>query len=250
VFLLLVPTGIAILIRHQAPPGTIAEFMKEGLPSILLGIIQLMCLFHGAGLVRDGMEDKTLQYLLTRPIGRSRVVFGLYSGMLSYILPLGLVSAAAGFVACRAGLPMGIFAGPDQTAMFIRLLAITALVIVFYGALYTLFGLVFRMPTIIALISLVVVDGILGSMPGPPRLISPLAYFEVLLTRAPDPAATDDARDFVFETRASASRIHETLEISHSTAFIVLGVAFFGILFLMHYLSRGKDFIVFAKKQP
>lgn len=239
--LLLIPAGLAAIIRSEAPPGEIDEFLNVVMTSLVIGVVQLMCLFHGAGLVRDAMEERTLAFLLTRPIGRPRVAFGMYLGLLVYVLPLGLICAWAGFAACRAGLPGGMF-DPDPTdpasaEALIRLLQVTAGAVVFYGALYTLFGLLFKSSTIVGLVFLMIFDALLGSLPGPPRLLSPMHYFETL------------AHPF-YESRASAIA-RETTDtlLPTGNATVVLIFAFCAILFVMHRLSRGKDFVPFQKAQ-
>lgn len=238
--LLLCPAGIAAIIRDQAPPGEIEQFLKFGMTSLLIGVVQLMCLFHGAGLVRSAMEERTLAFLLTRPIGRPRIALGMYLGLLVYILPLGMISVAAGFAACRAGLPGGMFsagpAGPASVEALVRLLQVTGGAIVFYCALYTLFGLIFKASTIVGLLFLMIVDALLGSLPGPPRMLSPMGYFETLASP-------------YYESRATAMRALEVQMVEPGTAVIILACAFIAMMFLMRRLARRKDFIEFEKAQ-
>ena len=231
--LLLIPAAVATLIRDQAPPGEIGEFVRAVLPSLTMFVLQFVCLFHAAGLVRDAMDEKTLSFLLTRPIGRVRVVMGLYVGLLAYLLPLALLSMTAGFCAGRVGLPEGMFAG-EIGAAFPALLGVTTVAVIFYGALHTLLGLALKAPTVVGLVFVMLVDGLLGSLPGPPRRMSPMAYLEGLL---PAP----------FESRASQVEI-EPVSMSPAFALVVLAVAWILVLLLICYLSRGKDFVTFQKE--
>ncbi|MAB91035.1 MAG: hypothetical protein CMJ90_16510 [Planctomycetes bacterium] len=238
--LLLIPAGIAAVVRGEAPPGAAETFLAEVMPSLVIGVVQLMCLFHGAGLVRDAMEERTLAFLLTRPIGRARIAQGMYLGLLLYVLPLGLIGAGAGFAACRAGLPGGMFTddidGPTSVQGLVRLLQVTGGAVVFYCALYTLFGLVFKASTIVGLLFLMIFDALLGSLPGPPRMLSPMSYFEVLL--APH-----------FESRATLMREMDVYPMESGTAAMVLVVALLAIMFVTRRLARGKDFVAFQKAQ-
>ncbi|NRA95241.1 MAG: ABC transporter permease [Planctomycetes bacterium] len=238
--LLLVPAGIATIIRSEAPPGEVGEFLEFGMTSLVIGIVQLMCLFHGAGLIRDAMEERTLAFLLTRPIGRSRVAFGMYLGLLMYVLPIGLISATAGFAACRAGLPGGMFSdvamSPASAEALMRLLQVTGAAVVFYGALYTLFGLVFKASTIVGLLFLMIFDGLLGSLPGPPRMLSPMGYFETLASP-------------YYQSRATMYSEMEAHTIESSTAVIVLVAALLVIMLVTRRIARGKDFVAFQKAQ-
>lgn len=177
--LALAPLAFAMVVRSEAPPGAIDLFRTGFLPNLSLGILHIFFAFLATGLVRDGIEDRTLTFLLTRPMGRAPVVFGLYGGLLLLAVPLLLASALLGYLACFAGtgtrpLPM------DDPACGTLLLAV-GLAALFYGALYTLIGMVFRSPAIAAIIYLIAVEIVLGSLKGPPRTIVPSAWFENLL---------------------------------------------------------------------
>lgn len=232
--LLLVPATIATLIRSHGQPGEIGQFLENALPSLTIFVLQFVCLFHAAGLVRDAMEDRTLAFLLTRPIGRVRVVLGLYVGLIAYLIPLGLISVTAGFCACRVGLPEGVFAG-EMGAAFPALLGVTALAVVFYGALHTLFGLAFKAPTILGLVFVMIVDGLLGSLQGPPRRMAPMAYFESMLPGAFKSRATED--------------VIEPDPIEPLIAIFAIIAAWIAILLIIRFLTRGKDFVAFQKTQ-
>jgi hypothetical protein len=152
--------------------------------------------------------------------------------MLAFILPLALLAAWGGFAVCALDRPADTWKGSVESSLAL----FTAVVIaatVFYGALYTLLGLVFRRPTIIALVYLVIGDGLLATLPGPPRHLSFLSYFEALLS----------AR---FDTRAAAPAFVPGGP-DRTTAMIVLGVTWVVLLVLIQRVARKKDFIPYEK---
>ena len=236
--LLLLPAVIAVITRSEAPRGAIDEYLAAILPTFTIGVVQLICLFNGAGLMRGSMEDRTLAFLLTRPMSRARIALGHYAGLIAFVVPLALISAGAGFLVCRAGLPSGVFSpetdGPASAEALTRLLIVTGTAAVFYSALYTLFGLLSKHSTLIGLVFIVVVDALLGSLPGTPRTLSHMAYFEALLQP-------------FYLSRATVSELAEP--IAPLTAGVILGAMLVGIMTGIVALARGKDMVPFDKAQ-
>ena len=232
VLLLVVPCGLGLLVRSESPYRGMDVYSRALMPNLVMGLVQLMVLFYATGIVRDGMEDRTLAFLLTRPLRRDAVVFGLHLGMLTFILPLALLAAWGGFAACAIDRPADTWKGSVESSLAL-LTAVVIAATVFYAALYTLLGLVLRRPTIVALVYLVIGDGILATLRGPPRYLSFLAYFEALL--APR-----------FDTRAAAPAFIAGGP-DRTTAMIVLGVTWIVLLVLIQRVARKKDFIPYEK---
>ncbi len=242
VILLMVPPVLGIVVRRVAEPGT--EFFSRFIPNVyVVFLLQVVCLFYGANLIRDGMEERTLQFLLTRPVGRPRLLLGFYLGMLAVVLPLILLSAFASFVACRAGLPGGLFGDPAANAALLNMLWVFALGGVFYSALYLLFGLVFRWPTIIGVVYVGIFEWVLGFLPGPPRALSPSGYLEVLLQ---DHFVTR-ARLAELETNSTWA---QAFSVEKSTAWLALALFYAAILTVAFLIVRGKDFLPYVKPKP
>jgi ABC-type transport system involved in multi-copper enzyme maturation permease subunit len=224
--LLMLPTLLVIVIRSNAPIGAIQDFRSSVLPSMELSIIQLLCAFLATGLIRDGIEDHTINFLLTRPLGRVRVTFGLYVGFLVMAVPSAVFAVAAAYAASVVG-PIGdvpLFSDPA----FWNLLTVVAIAVTFYGALYMLFGMIFKYPAIVGIGYLVLFEGFLGTLPGPPRRIVPSAWLERLL----DPA---------FQTRATITS-RNVLPDEQNGALMLI-VAYVLILFLLRRGARSLDFI-------
>lgn len=237
--LLLLPAVLATVIRAEAPPGTVEHFRREVLPTLQLYLVELLCLFYGASILRDSLEDRTLTFLLTRPLGRGQVVAGLWLGMILFVLPVTLVSVFAGFAATRAGVPGGILEDPGMLAALVRLLLVTVVEVLVYGTLFVLLGITNRYPTILGLILMVIVEGVLATVPGHVRRIAPAAYVESLLLPH-------------FSTRASlasGSGGAVSYAVEPGTAILVLGVIFVLSHALIQRAARRRDYLPYHKPE-
>ena len=230
---LLAPAGMAVIVRAAAPPGVVETLYTTVLPHMLLSITQLLVLFYAASLVRDGMEDHTIVFLLTKPLGRVRIVLGLWIGMVLFTLPLALIAAGTATLACRAGLPTEPWWSEVGATAVARLALGVTMVVLVHGALYTAFGLIFRYPTIVGLVYLIVGDIGIGFLPGPARLGAPTTWVEFVLRPA-------------FKTRADIPELDSVI-FGTGPAIGFLCVALVGLLALIARLSKRKDFIVFEK---
>jgi ABC-type transport system involved in multi-copper enzyme maturation permease subunit len=181
VVLLTVPSALAAVIRVQAPPGTIDQYLRAVLPNLLLFLSVLATLFITGSVVRDGIEDRTLPFLLTRPLGRARTVLGLYLGSLLFLVPLVVLAGLGGLAAGSIGLPAGGPGSPAGSSGSVRLALVLAGIPVLHGAIFTLLGLLTRHTTVFGMLLILVLDGGVASLAGRPRYASPISAFESLL---------------------------------------------------------------------
>lgn len=174
--LALLPASIAMLVRCFAPPGAIDDFLRQGMPSVLMASCGLMSLFIGSGCVRDLLEERTLPLLLTRPLGRGTLCAGLLaSALLASVVLAALSAASAWFVATAGDVLVTEVPGPS------RLVLVMSLLSALHTLLFACVGLQFRRSTIVSVILLGVLDAGIGSAPGPLRRIAPTAIAEGLL---------------------------------------------------------------------
>lgn len=239
VVLLLLPAIIGVIIRSEAPPGTAPQYLRTVAPTLHLGLVALLCLFYGGSIVRDAIEDKTLGFLLTRPLGRVRVLFGLYLGMVLFVLPLVLAAGATTFSCCRAGLSGGVFGNESDVAGLIGMMKYLAVASLLYSALFSVLGMAVKHPTIIGLALLIVFEGVLATIPGPIRLFAPSTYLDALLPSS-------------FETRSSAiaqqSRSSSGV-VSPERAALVISTLMAVSLILIARIAKRADFTG-AEKPP
>jgi hypothetical protein len=159
------PVVIALLLRVLVGLGApLMEEARNGGPGIrmtgpsIFGLmiwvfylrftVPVLGVFYGTALMADEVEDKTITYLFTRPIRRGAVLFGKYLAYLACTIFVVLPSVTLVYllVVPMRGTLGGAF--PD----LVKDLALLALGLAAYGALFAFVGAKFRRPLMIGLI--------------------------------------------------------------------------------------------------
>jgi ABC-type Na+ efflux pump permease subunit len=112
-------------------------------------IIPVLGVFYGTALIADEIDDKTITYLFTRPIPRSAVLLGKYLAYLACTVLLVLPSVMLVFFLI---VPTG---GGSIAATFPSLLtdlAMLAIGLAAYGAVFALVGTRLKRPLVIGLV--------------------------------------------------------------------------------------------------
>ena len=112
-------------------------------------IVPILGVFYGTALIADEVEDKTITYLFTRPIPRSAVLVGKYLAYLACTVLLVLPSVVIVFFLV---VPLG---GSTIAASFPSLvtdLAMLALGLMTYGAVFALVGTRLKRPLVVGLV--------------------------------------------------------------------------------------------------
>lgn len=137
--------GIGIYVGNQTP--------QENVSAVLFFFAPLMGLFFGAGVLREEIEDQTLTYPYTRPVGRA----WLYAGrVLATAGPVALVCVPA---ACVCALDAG--AGTMGRFVLAAFLAAAA-----YTSLFAFVGLLLKWPTWFGLAYYVIWESAVSQVPG------------------------------------------------------------------------------------
>lgn len=119
-------------------------------------VVPICALAFGTASVGGDREDRTLVFLLVRPIPRALVLLAKFSATLPLVLGLVLGSY---WLYCRLAGPVGM------VAFDLYLPAITWMTLA-YVCLFHLFAVSFRHATIIALLYAVFMETLLGNLPG------------------------------------------------------------------------------------
>jgi ABC-2 type transport system permease protein len=112
-------------------------------------IVPVLGVFYGTALIADEVEDKTITYLFTRPIPRSAVLLGKYLAYLACTVLLVLPSVMFVFFLI---VPSG---GGSIAAAFPSLvadLAMLAVGLAAYGAVFALVGTRLKRPLVVGLV--------------------------------------------------------------------------------------------------
>jgi ABC-2 type transport system permease protein len=112
-------------------------------------IVPVLGVFYGTSLIADEIDDRTITYLFTRPIPRRAVLFGKYLAYLVCTVLMVLPSMMIVFFLVAPTGGAGIAAGfPDLLSD----LAMLAVGLAAYGAVFALVGCTLRRPLIVGLV--------------------------------------------------------------------------------------------------
>jgi ABC-2 type transport system permease protein len=163
VFLALVvggPVLIAIILRIVDAlnvPAMRVNGVRLGGPSIfglmlwflfLRFIVPVLGIFYGTALMADEVEDKTITYLFTRPIPRSAVLIGKY---LAYLASTVLIVLPSVMLVYFLVVPIGGGAIAATFPTLLRDLALLAIGLAVYGALFAAVGAWIKRPVLVGL---------------------------------------------------------------------------------------------------
>ena len=110
--------------------------------------VPVLGIFYGTALIADEVEDKTITYLFTRPVRRGAVLFGKY---LAYLACTVLVVLPSVVIVYLLVVPMRGSLGASFPDL-VKDLALLALGLAVYGALFAFVGAKFKRPLLIGLI--------------------------------------------------------------------------------------------------
>jgi ABC-type transport system involved in multi-copper enzyme maturation permease subunit len=143
--------------------------------------VPVLAVFYGTALVADEVEDKTITYLFTRPIPRGAVLVGKY---LAYLACTTLVVLPSVMIVYFLIVPR---AGGTLAGSFLDLLedlAILAVALAVYGALFAFVGAWFKRPLVIGLVFLFGWEQAVLVFPGYLKKLTVVHYLQALIPHA------------------------------------------------------------------
>jgi len=147
-------------------------------PLFLQVVLIFVTLVNATAVIREEIDDNTLPYLLTRPIGKPAIVVSKYVGYLGTVLILLIPSVVLAYVITEAysGVPIGSDA--DVLGGF---LAVTVLGSAAYGALFLFISVLLRKPLAVGLMIGFLWESVVGSIPGNVPKLSIIYYLRSIL---------------------------------------------------------------------
>ena len=142
--------------------------------------VPVLGVFYGTSLIADEVEDKTITYLFSRPIPRSAILIGKY---LAYLVCTVFVVLPSVIIVWLLIVPMG----GTLAANFIDLvkdLAILALGLAVYGAVFALIGSAMKRPLLSGLVFVLGWEPVAGLLPGYLKRFSVAYYIQGLVPQA------------------------------------------------------------------
>ena len=234
VFLALVvggPVLIAIILRVVDAlnvPAMRVNGVRLGGPSIfglmlwflfLRFIVPVLGIFYGTALMADEVEDKTITYLFTRPIPRSAVLIGKY---LAYLASTVLIVLPSVMLVYFLVVPIG---GGSIAASFptlVRDLALLAVGLAVYGALFAAVGAWIKRPVLVGLFFAFGWENFALALPGYMKRFTVAFYTQSLVPHAMPQDNLLSILQSVFKDNVSALQATLTLI---ALLVVALGVA-------------------------
>jgi ABC-2 type transport system permease protein len=206
--------------HHRGEPFSVDEFRDFSEFMILVFasfVVPICALAFGTASLGGDREDRTLVFLLVRPIPRALVVLAKFTATLPLVL--GLVVGSY-WLYCRLAGEVG------QVAFSLYLPAMVYMTLA-YVCLFHLFAVTFRHSTIIALIYALFMEVLLGNLPGIVKRVAVNYYGRSIMYAAGEPEGL----------KPPPAEWFEPLSVSVAT-WTLIGIAVGGIVLAAVLFSR------------
>ena len=215
----LTPVGFAVLIRLIAPVlmeegvTPFALYSDFGLALFLHFLVPLMALFVGAGVITDEVDERTLPYLLTRPIPRRNIVLAKVCAAAITITVLLAVSHLLTFLVLASDPQSGGVA--THLGQLLQVSGVILLGVAAYLGIFTFAGGVMKRPVIIGILFVFGWENTVAFFPGNVKLFTVAHYLHIIY---PGMGAGDDADSLT----AMLNQIIPAREVSDIRALLTL----------------------------
>ncbi len=190
--------------------------------SFLFFIVLIISLLYGVSTFNDDITDKTITYLISRPVDRIELVFYKYIGYLISAIVVVLPPLVLTFfiIAIKTGETI------DNIGLLSTYIGVIILAIICYGAIFMFFGISFKRPMLISFVFMFVWEEFFASIPLIINQITVRHYLESILYHAIN----------LGETKNVYLPADSNLSVG-----VLLGTALFFLIFTC-ILARNKDF--------
>lgn len=137
-------------------------------------LLPILCLTYATAAIGEEREERTLVYLLTRPLGRWRTYLAKGLGVAPVVL---FVVATAFLLTCLAGGAAGL----PLVAKFLPGIALGALA---YTSLFLCIGAIVPKPLVVSIVYALLIETMVGNMPGTLKRISISFHTQCMLYTA------------------------------------------------------------------
>lgn len=182
----LIPVALAVVARIvlHGRTGLMADVSTEILMVFFLQFyIVILALFFGTSVAAEEVENRTLAYLITRPIPKTSIVLGKYGAYSVLMFAMVGLSLAVSYFVINAG-RLGEAA---IYGTFLRYLGVLGLGILAYTAFFTFLGVVLKKAIIVGLVFGFGWENVIQYFPGSTQRFSIVHYLKSLLPYHPAP---------------------------------------------------------------
>ena len=195
--------------------------------------VPLLGMFYGTALIADEVEDKTITYLFTRPVSRGAVLVGKY---LAYLGCTGLVVLPSVMLVFFLVVPLEGGSIGTSFPDLVKDLALLAVGLAVYGALFALVGAWFKRPLLTGLVFIFVWEPIIVFVPGYMNRFTVSYYIQGLVPHAMP-------QDGMVTAILSALQANEVVP-SVAASLIGLSVILAGGLWLATWLVERREYVL------
>jgi ABC-2 type transport system permease protein len=180
----LIPVALAIVVRVvlHGRAGLMAAVFTEILMVFFLQFyIVLLALFYGTSVTAEEVENRTLSYLITRPVPKPAIVLGKYAAYSVLMFAMVALSLIPSYFIMNAAR----LADPELYLTFLRYLGVLGLGILAYAAFFTFLGTVLKRAIIVGLVFGFGWENVIQYFPGSTQRFSIVHYLKSLLPYHP-----------------------------------------------------------------
>ena len=195
--------------------------------------VPLLGMFYGTALIADEVEDKTITYLFTRPVSRGAVLVGKY---LAYLGCTGLVVLPSVMLVFFLVVPLEGGSIGTSFPDLVKDLALLAVGLAVYGALFALVGAWFKRPLLTGLVFIFLWEPIIVFVPGYMKRFTVCYYMQGLVPHAMP-------QDGVVSSILTILQANEVVP-SAAVSLVGLGVILAGGLSLATWLVERREYVL------
>jgi ABC-type transport system involved in multi-copper enzyme maturation permease subunit len=180
----LIPVALAVVVRIvlHGRSGDIAAVFTEILMVFFLQFyIVILALFFGTSVTAEEIENRTLSYLITRPLPKPAIVLGKYAAYVLLMFMMVAVSLTLSYFIMNAAR----LGEPALYLTFLRYLGVLGLGILAYTAFFTFLGTVLKRAILVGLVFGFGWENVIQYFPGSTQKFSIVHYLKSLLPYRP-----------------------------------------------------------------
>jgi len=222
----LFPTAMAVAARiiMRGRTGDLAAVSTEILMVFFLQFyIVILALFYGTSVTAEEVENKTLSYLLTRPVPKPAMVLGKFAAYAALMFAMVAVGLGISFFILNAA-RMG---DPALYAAFFRYLGVLGLGILAYTAFFAFLGTILKRAIILGLVFGFGWETIIQYFPGSTQRFSIVHYLKSLLPYRPGSGGGRGVALLLFRLEPTSPALAVLALLGITAAFLALACAIF-----------------------
>lgn len=229
----LMPVVLAVIVRvvlHGRSGPMAAVFTEILMVFFLQFYIVILALFFGTSVTAEEVENRTLSYLITRPIPKPAIVLGKFAAYALLIFTMVAISMALSYFVMNAAR----LSDPQLYLTFFRYLGVLGLGILAYTAFFTFLGTILKRAIIVGMVFGFGWENVIQYFPGSTQRFSIVHYLKSLLPY--HPATVGGGRGVAL----LLFRLEPTKPV---VAVIMLAVITAALLALACWLFRIKEYL-------